>query len=147
MAFDIGDRTVGVAISDELGITAQPYKTLHYKSSQERKKLFQFLSTLIRENSIQTVVYGLPLNMNGSFGPQAEKTQDFIEDLQEFLNKKSDDFSAIVWLPWDERLSTKGAERTLLEADLSRAKRKKIIDTSAAVFILQGFLESPQNRY
>lgn len=142
VALDIGDRTVGVALSDEMGITAQPHGTLRYPGPPEFKKVFKELAHILREQNVKTIVYGLPLNMNGTFGPQAEKTEDFIDRFQDFFLAKEADPESFEWISWDERLSTTGAERTLLQADLSRAKRKKVIDTSAAVFILQGFLDS-----
>ena len=141
-ALDIGDKTVGIALSDELQITAQPYKTLRYKNDGDRKKLFVELAAILREQNVKVVVYGLPLNMNGSFGPRAEKTEDFITAFQKFFLGKEADSQDFQWVPWDERLSTSGAERHLISADVSRVKRKEIIDTSAAVFILQGYLQS-----
>lgn len=142
IALDIGDKTLGIALSDELRITAQPYKTLRYTQDNERKKLFLDLAEIIRQENVKVIVYGLPLNMNGSFGPRAEKTQNFIDDFKTFFLAKEQDPLSFEWVEWDERLSTSGAERHLISADVSRQKRKNIIDTSAAVFILQGYLQS-----
>lgn len=141
IALDVGDRTCGVAISDELGFTAQPVATLRYKNTQERKNLFSELFKIIVEKKVHTIVVGLPLNMNGSEGPQAKKVYEFIAAFRGYITKKNhmpDDYE---WRYWDERLSTSGAERSLIASDVSRAKRKDVIDKMAAVFILQGFLE------
>lgn len=142
LALDVGDRTVGLAVSDALGYTAQPLKTLRYKTPVERKSVFIELAKILAEMNIGTLLIGLPLNMNGSEGPQVVKVRVFITALQKFLTKSRTDPATFAWLFWDERLSTAGAERRLIEADVSRSKRKTVIDTMAAVFILQGFLES-----
>jgi putative Holliday junction resolvase len=149
MALDIGDRTCGIALSDPLWITAQPLTTLRYTGPHERKKIFTQLSTLLADQQVGTVVIGLPLNMNGGEGPQAAKVRDFVAAWRKFLARRQQDATTGAtapaepeWIFWDERLSTAGAERHLIAADVSRAKRRKIIDTMAAVFILQGFLAS-----
>lgn len=142
LALDVGDRTVGLSISDALGYTAQPLKTLRYKTLAERKTVFAELAKILTEMDVGTLLIGLPLNMNGSEGPQATKVRDFVTALQNFLTKSRIDLTTLTWQFWDERLSTAGAERRLIEADVSRSKRKTVIDTMAAVFILQGFLES-----
>lgn len=138
LGLDIGDKTVGISRSDELGWTAQPVEVLHF---QQASATFSKLAKLICESKIDTVVYGFPLNMNGTKGPQAEKVEDFVAHLEIYLTKRNLHPSLIAW---DERLSTVGAERALLEADISRAKRKKVIDKMAACFILQGYLDSLQ---
>lgn len=140
LALDVGDRTCGVAGSDEMGWTAQPLKTLRYKNPAERKLLFDELAKIISERQIGVIVTGLPVNMNGSEGPQAGKVRDFMAALQDRLRKLKVDPDRIEWIFWDERLSTSGAERALIQADVSRQKRKDVIDTMAAVFILQGYL-------
>jgi putative Holliday junction resolvase len=127
---DVGDRRIGVAVSDELGWTAQGLcvvtrTKLDADLEAVRKSLAEYTPT--------TIVVGLPKNMNGTLGPQAQKVMAFARALEEAL--------AIPVELWDERLSTVGAERVLLEADLSRAKRRKVIDKAAAVFILQGYLD------
>ncbi len=127
---DVGDRRIGVAISDELGWTAQGLGVI------TRSKLAADLDAVrafFAEYAPSTIVVGLPINMNGTIGPQAEKVKTFARALEAAL--------AIPIELWDERWSTLGAERVLLEADLSRAKRKKVIDKAAAVFILQGYLD------
>lgn len=128
MGLDFGERTIGVAVSDALLWTAQGVKTIR-RSSKE----MQELEEIIHQYEIGEIVLGFPKNMNGTLGPRAELTQEFASRLENEFN-----------LPinlWDERLSTMAAERTLLEGDVSRAKRKLVIDKMAAVFILQGYLD------
>lgn len=129
MGFDLGEKTIGVAMSDALKLTAQPVKVI--KRSQ---KEMEEIAGLIKEYEVEEIVLGYPRNMNGTYGERARLTEEFSQILKER-------FSLPVKL-WDERLSTVGAGRALLEADLSRAKRKKVIDKMAAVFILQGYLDS-----
>ena len=133
MGLDVGTRTIGVAISDELGITAQGLKTLKRRSMEED---LTELATIIGQFEIEKIVVGLPKNMDGTLGKQAEFVLKWIEVL-------TDQFQVPV-VTWDERLSTVGASKVLLEADLSRRKRKKVIDKLAAVLILQGYMD--QNR-
>lgn len=140
LALDVGDKTCGVAISDELLITAQPVTTLRYKNLAERKRVFEELAKTITDKNVGTVVVGFPLNMNGTEGPQAGKVREFIGALQNYFIKKNKNHENIAWISWDERLSTSGAERSLITADVSRSKRKDVIDKMAAVFILQGYL-------
>ncbi len=130
MGLDIGSQTIGVAISDELGVTAQALKTIRRRSKQED---LQELSSLISQFDIGKIVVGLPLNMDGSQGKQAERVLTWAGELHQALQ--------IPVVPWDERLSTVSASKILLEADLSRKKRKKVIDQVAAVIILQGYLD------
>ena len=130
---DVGDRRIGIAISDEKGWTAQGLRVLR------RGRLdadLEALRACFAPFEPSLIVIGLPKNMNGTIGPQAEKVADFARRVEAALG--------IPILLWDERLSTVGAERALLEADLSRAKRRKVIDMAAAVFILQGYLDSLQ---
>lgn len=131
LGLDVGDRTIGVAVSDALGFTAQGIETIFRKSKKED---YQRLEEIMKLHGIKTVVAGLPKNMNGSLGPQGEKTKVFCEKLK---NK-----FGVTIIYWDERLSTKAAQRTLIEADVSRKKRKGVIDKMAAVHILQGYLDS-----
>ncbi|MBI2340417.1 MAG: Holliday junction resolvase RuvX [Deltaproteobacteria bacterium] len=136
LGLDIGDKTVGVAKSDPLGYTAQPMTTIRYtQSAQACKKLAQ----IIAEYSITRVIAGLPLNMNGTEGPQAKKVRAFVDGIRQASKRMN---LAVEFEFWDERMSTMGAERSLIEADVSRAKRKQVIDKMAAVFILQGYLDS-----
>ncbi|MDP2973281.1 MAG: Holliday junction resolvase RuvX [Deltaproteobacteria bacterium] len=135
MGLDVGSKTIGVAISDELGITAQGFKTIKRKAMEDD---FRELYAIISQFQIEKIVVGLPKNMDGSLGKQAEFVLGWIEDLK---NK--------IQLPvetWDERLSTVEATKTLLKADLSRKKRKGVIDKLAAVLILQGYLQQIGSR-
>ncbi|MBI2082752.1 MAG: Holliday junction resolvase RuvX [Deltaproteobacteria bacterium] len=131
LALDIGSKTIGVAVSDPMGWTAQPIKTIRRKNrlSDEEE-----ICTLIKEYEIEEILIGLPLHMNGSEGKQVDVVRGFARNLE-----------GKVSVPvkfWDERLSTVAADRSLLEADLSRQKRREVIDKMAAVFILQGYLDS-----
>ena len=133
LGLDVGSKTVGIAISDELGWTAQGLKTL--KIDEEKNKFgFDEIGQLIKEYGISQVVIGLPKNMNGSIGPRGEASKRYAEEIE-------NQFSVSTIL-WDERLTTMAAERVLLEADVSRKKRKKVIDKMAAMMILQGYLDS-----
>jgi putative holliday junction resolvase len=133
MGLDVGSKTVGVAISDEFGWTAQGLETLKI-NEDENSFGFEQLGKIIQENSVETVVVGLPKNMNGTIGPRGEASQRFAKELEIRYG--------ITAILWDERLTTMAAERVLLEADVSRKKRKKVIDKVAAVIILQGYLDS-----
>lgn len=128
MGLDFGERTIGVAVSDALLLTAQGIKTI-----RRSKKEFEELLGIIQEYEVDEIVLGYPKNMNGTLGPRAQMTEEFAGILKE-------EFGLSVTL-WDERLSTVGAQRSLIEADVSRAKRKQVIDKMAAVFILQGYLD------
>jgi putative Holliday junction resolvase len=133
MGLDVGSKTVGVAISDELGWTAQGIETI--KVDEEKGDLgFDRLKELIDAYQVDKIVVGLPKNMNNTIGPRGEASQSYAKKLEK-------EFSLPVVL-WDERLSTMAAERVLLEADVSRKKRKKVIDKMAAVMILQSYLDS-----
>ncbi|NOK10556.1 Holliday junction resolvase RuvX [Corallococcus exercitus] len=132
---DYGTKTIGVAVSDGLGLTAQAVTTVRRASL---KADLAELSRLVKEHEVTRFVLGLPLNMNGSEGPRAEATRKFAEVLESALG-----------LPvelWDERLSTVAAQRTLLEADVRREKRREVIDQLAAQFILQGWLDAHRPR-
>ena len=133
MGLDVGSKTVGVSISDAFGWTAQGLKTIQINEDKGEYG-FEEIGTLIAENEVSKVVVGLPKNMNGTIGPRGEASQFYADE----LNKR---FGVPVVL-WDERLTTVAAERVLLEADVSRKKRKKVIDKMAASMILQGYLNS-----
>lgn len=130
MGLDIGDKTIGVAVSDEFGWTAQGVDVIHRKNLNAD---IESLNNIITEYSVEEVVVGLPKNMNGTIGPRAERTIELVEILKERIQ--------LPFVFWDERLTTVSAERTLIEADVSRKKRKKLIDKMAAMFILQGYLD------
>ena len=133
MGLDFGTKTIGVAMSDAFFWTAQGIKTI-----RRSKKEIDELRELIREYEVMEIVIGYPKNMNGTLGPRCEATDEFAERIRS-------EFGLPVEL-WDERLSTMAAQRTLLEADVSRAKRKLVIDKMAAVFILQGYLDRRGSR-
>ncbi|NMA86740.1 MAG: Holliday junction resolvase RuvX [Tissierellia bacterium] len=130
MGLDVGDKTIGVAISDPLLITAQGLKTIRRKSI---KKDIEEIKAIIEEYNISKIVIGFPKNMNNTIGPQGEKVLGFVEKL-----KRRVDVEIILE---DERLSTVSAERLLIEGDVRREKRKKVIDTVAATYILQVYLD------
>lgn len=133
LGLDVGTKTVGVAISDEMGWTAQGLETI--KINEERGQFgFDRISELVKQYDVDKIVVGLPKNMNGKIGPRGEACQQFAENLRELLQ--------LDVVMWDERLSTMAAERLLISADVSRKKRKQVIDKMAAVVILQGFLDS-----
>ena len=128
---DVGSRTVGVAVSDALGVTAQPVTTL--RRTNLRADLAQ-LRRLAEEHDVGHAVVGLPLNMDGSEGPSAAEAR-----------RLGDSISRTLGIPveyWDERLTTVAATRMLVEADVSRARRRAVVDKIAAVLILQGWLDA-----
>lgn len=134
MGLDIGDKTIGVAVSDLMGLTAQGVTTIKRVG---KKKDIEAIKQIIAEKQVNKIVSGLPKNMNGTVGPQGEKVQKFCELLKEETN-----------IPiefWDERLSTVAAERSLIEGNVRRENRKKVIDMLAAVIILQGYLDLKRN--
>ena len=136
MGLDLGSKTLGVAVSDAMGWTAQGLETI--KINEATKDFgIKRLGEIIQEYEVTKIVLGFPKNMNGTIGPRGEASQDFAT----YLEKK---FKLPVFL-WDERLTTMAAERVLIEADVSRRKRKKVIDKMAAVMILQGFLDRQTN--
>ncbi len=131
MGLDVGDRTIGIAVSDAFGWTAQGIETIKRTSITKDLKR---LEELIHEKEINTMVVGFPKNMNNTIGPRAQKMMEFAELLKET-------FQDIEIVLWDERLTTSAAQRTLIEADVSRKKRKLVVDKIAAIFILQGYLD------
>jgi putative Holliday junction resolvase len=130
MGLDVGSHTIGIAISDELGMTAQGLKTIKRSSTESD---FAEIKSIIIKFGIERIVVGLPKNMDGTLGKGAEAVFRWIEA----LTKRID----LPVVTWDERLSTVEATKILLEADLSRRKRKAVIDKVAAVIILQGYLD------
>ncbi|MCI6158979.1 MAG: Holliday junction resolvase RuvX [Selenomonadaceae bacterium] len=131
LGLDIGDRTIGIAVSDLLGLTAQGVETIHRKSLDDD---LNRLGELMEQYETRSLVSGLPKNMNGTEGPRCEVTKAFVAKIKERYPDVSVTF-------WDERLTTVAATRSLIQADVSRKKRKKVIDKMAAVLILQGFLD------
>lgn len=134
LGLDFGQKTIGVAVSDPFGWTAQGVEIIRRQEEENLKKSIARIDELCKEYGVELIVLGYPKNMNNTLGPRAEKTEAFKKRLEKELK--------IQVQLWDERLSTVAAERGLLEADLSRAKRKQVIDKMAAVFILQGYLDS-----
>jgi putative Holliday junction resolvase len=131
MGLDLGTKTIGLAVSDELGITAQGLTTLERRGP---KKDLAALAERVAEYSVERFVIGLPLNMDGSEGSRAEFTRKFGASLEEATK--------LPVIYWDERLTTVAAHRALSEVDASRKKRKEVIDQVAAVLILQGWLDA-----
>ncbi|AOH48216.1 MAG: Holliday junction resolvase RuvX [Centipeda sp. (in: firmicutes)] len=135
LALDIGDATIGIAVSDLLGLTAQGVETIR---RTELSADFDRLAQLVQEYEVQAFVAGLPKHMNGDEGARCAIVRAFMAEAAER-------FPAIEIHYWDERLSTVAAARALLEGDVSRKKRRKVIDKMAAVYILQGFLDRQQH--
>ncbi len=133
---DVGDRRVGMAISDPMGWTAQGIETLERKNN---KQDMEQIAKLIKRYNPEKIVIGLPKNMNGSIGPQGQKVKEFAELLKSEVYK-----GEIIF--WDERLTSVMANRLMIDADVSRAKRKKKVDKMAAVFILQSYLDFINNQ-
>lgn len=150
LGLDIGDRRIGIAAADALGLTAQGLPTL------ERKSLaydLDYLEKIIQQRQVHTLVVGMPRNMDGSFGPQSEKVKAFIQSLMDhhkkhgaatsetLQNAEAPNNPPLSVIYWDERLTTVAAHRSMLEGDLSRRKRKESVDRISAVLILQGYLD------
>lgn len=136
LGLDVGTRTIGIAASDALGMIANGVETIH-RTSLERD--FARLGELIKEYEASVLVVGYPKNMNGSIGERAQNCAALAEQLREkFVN--------VEVVLWDERLTTVAAHRVLIEADMSRNKRKKVVDTVAATIILQNYLDSKQRK-
>lgn len=135
MGLDYGDRRIGVAVSDAFRWTAQGTGVVERRRDGSE---LDRIAELVNEHEVSEIVVGLPKNMNGTIGPRGEICIEFAQQLQQTLN-----------LPvhlWDERLTTVSAERTLIEADVSRKKRKLVIDKMAATLILQNYLDSNTKR-
>ena len=131
LGLDIGSKRIGLALSDELGITAQGLPTLNRTTpGNDIRKLLE----IVRQHKVEKIVIGLPKNMNGTLGKSAEQVLTFIQEMKVK--------TAIPVDLWDERLSTIAVTRTLISANVSRRRRKEVVDKLAAVYILQGFLDS-----
>ncbi len=131
LGLDVGDARIGVAVSDPLEVIAQPLASV--KRISVRRDV-ESIKRLVEENEAGKIVVGVPKTLDDEVGIQAQKVLDFVESLGKALE--------IPIVLWDERLTTAEAERALIEADMSRRKRKKVIDKVAAVLILQGYLDS-----
>lgn len=134
MGLDYGSKTVGVAVSDALCITAQGIETIERKEENKLRKTLARIEELAKEYEVDRIVLGFPKNMNNTVGERGEKTLEF----KAMLERRS----GLPIIMWDERLTTVEAERTLIESNVRRENRKKYIDKIAAVFILQGYLDS-----
>ena len=134
MGLDYGSKTVGVAISDALGLTAQGIETISRKEENKLRRTLARIESLIAEYGVEKLVLGYPKHMNNDIGERAERSLEFAEKLRRR--------TGLEVIMWDERLTTVAAERTLIETGVRRENRKKYVDTIAAVFILQGYLDS-----
>ncbi|GAB6169960.1 Holliday junction resolvase RuvX [Clostridium carnis] len=130
LGLDVGSKTIGVAISDPLGWTAQGITTIR---RTKREQDIEEVKKICKEYLVETIVIGLPKNMNGSIGESGERVLELSEEIKNATGIKIE--------MWDERLTTVAAHKAMLEADLSRGKRKKIVDKIAATYILQGYLD------
>ena len=138
MGLDFGSKTVGVAVSDPLGITAQGIEVVRRTSENKLRKTLARIEALVAEYQVTEFVLGLPKNMNNTSGERVEKTMEF----KAMLERRTG-------LPvhmWDERLTTVAADRTLIEAGVRRENRKEYVDMLAAVYILQGYLDSLERK-
>ncbi len=133
MGLDFGSKTVGVAISDPLLITAQGIEIIRRKDENKLRQTLARIEELIQEYEVEEIVLGLPKNMNDTAGPRAVITMDFKEKLERR--------TGLMVHTWDERLTTVAADRAMMEAGIRRENRKEYVDKIAAVFILQGFLD------
>lgn len=131
LALDVGDRRIGVAVSDPLGFTAQGLETY---TRQNRDKDAAHMLELLQKYAPCRLLVGMPRNMDGSYGEQSEKVKKFVSTVTALWSGE------VIW--WDERMTTMAAGRVLLEADVSRGKRKLVIDKLAACVILQSYLDS-----
>lgn len=134
MGLDYGSKTVGIAVSDTLLITAQSVEIIRRESENKLRKTLARIEQLIKEYEVQELVLGLPKNMNNSEGVRVEKTKEFKEMLERRTGLKV--------ILWDERLTTVAADRAMMEAGIRREDRKNYVDKIAATFILQGYLDS-----
>lgn len=132
LGVDFGDARIGIAVSDPLGWTAQGVETIWWKSDIQRAA--ERIGRLAADYGAEKIVVGLPKNMNGTMGPRSEKTLEFIGELSKYTGAEI--------IQWDERLSTVAASRTMHEVGMRTSKKKKVVDQIAAVFILQGYLDS-----
>ena len=134
LGLDYGEKTIGVAMSDPFGWTAQGLEIIRRPAEAAIKPSITRLGEIISEHGVEKIVLGFPKNMNNTIGPRCEKTLEFKAKLEEA-------FPGMEIVLMDERLTTASAERVLLEADISRVKRKKVIDKVAATYILQSYLD------
>lgn len=134
LGLDFGSKTVGLAVSDELLITAQGLEIVRRESENKLRKTLARIEQIIEEYHVEKIVLGFPKNMNNTIGERGEKTLAF----KEMLERRT----GLEVIMWDERLTTVSADRTMMEAGVRRENRKKYVDQIAATFILQGYLDS-----
>ena len=135
---DFGSKTVGVAVSDPLGLTAQGVEIIRRKSEHKLRQTLARIEALIQEYEVETLVLGLPKNMNNTMGDRAQKSLEF----RDMLVRRT----GLPVVMWDERLTTVEANRTLMESGVRRENRKDYVDELAAIFILQGYLDAQRIR-
>ena len=138
LGLDYGSKTVGVAVCDPLGITAQGIETITREDENKLRKTFRRIEELAEQYQVEKIVLGYPKNMNNSAGERAEKTEEFMAALERR--------TGLPVVLWDERLTTVAANRVLMESGVRRENRKDVIDKIAAVLILQGYLDSLQEK-
>ena len=137
MGLDHGSKTIGVAVSDPMGLTAQGIETITREEENKLRKSLRRIEELVEQYQVEEIVLGFPKNMNNTIGERAEKSLQLKEILERRLG--------LPVIMWDERLTTVEADRTLIEAGVRRENRKKYVDMIAAVFILQGYLDAKAN--
>ena len=137
MGLDYGSKTIGVAVSDPMGLTAQGLEIIRREEENKLRKSLRRIEELVQEYQVEEIVLGYPKNMNNTIGERAEKSLQLKETLERRLG--------LPVVMWDERLTTVEADRTLIEAGVRRENRKKYVDMIAAVFILQGYLDAKAN--
>ena len=137
MGLDYGSKTIGVAVSDPMGLTAQGLEIIRREEENKLRKSLRRIEELAKEYQVEEIVLGFPKNMNNTIGERAEKSLQLKETLERRLG--------LPVIMWDERLTTVEADRTLVEAGVRRENRKKYVDMIAAVFILQGYLDAKAN--
>ena len=137
MGLDYGSKTIGVAISDPLGLTAQGIEIIRREEENKLRKSLRRIEELIKEYQVEEIVLGFPKNINNTIGERAEKSLQLKETLERRCK--------LPVIMWDERLTTVEANRTLMESKVRRENRSKYVDMIAAVFILQGYLDSKAN--
>ena len=133
LALDPGTKRIGIAISDELKLIAQP---LEFSSAEPFPDFLRRLKQLVQEKEVELILVGMPRNMDGTYGPAAARVQEFVSELKKALPLRIK--------KWDERLTTVQANRILLEANVRRGKRKEKVDKMAAAILLQSYLDSLQ---
>ena len=138
LGLDYGSKTVGVAVSDPLGLTAQGVETVWRKQENKLRRTLARIEEIISEYQVTEIVLGYPKNMNNTVGERAEKSLEF----KEMLERRT----GLPVVMWDERLTTMGADRTLEETGVHKEDRKQYLDQVAAVFILQGYLDAAAYR-